>query len=125
MTSLQALSDLAAAQLRDALAAFVARDAEAALEIRRRDETIDELHTAIFRDLVSRMGAEPSQVIGFVHLLFCAKNIERIGDHATHVAEAAYLRATGHLPESDRKRLDESSTTSRATLTPDEPVRRP
>ena len=125
MASLQRLSDLAATQLKDALAAFVARDAEASLEIRRRDETIDELHTAIFRDLVSRMGADPSQVIGFVHLLFCAKNIERIGDHATHVAEAAYLRATGHLPESERKRLDESSTTSRAALTPDEPVRRP
>ena len=64
----------------------------------------------VFRDLVSRMGADPSQVIGFVHLLFCAKNIERIGDHATHIAEAAYVTATGHRPEAERRRLDQSSS---------------
>jgi len=91
-------------------ATFIARDAEEALLVRQNDEAIDELHSVIFRDLVSRMSPEQSHVIGFVHLLFCAKNIERIGDHATHIAEAAYLKATGHRPESERRKLDESST---------------
>lgn len=108
--SLEALSTLASEQLRRALATFVSRDAEEALTVRQNDEAIDQMHTVIFRDLVSRMGADPTQVVGFVHLLFCAKNIERIGDHATHIAEAAYLKATGHRPEAERRKLDESSS---------------
>lgn len=108
--SLEALAALASEQLRRALATFVARDADEALLVRQNDEAIDEMHTVIFRDLVSRMGGDPTQVVGFVHLLFCAKNIERIGDHATHIAEAAYLKATGHRPEAERRRLDESSS---------------
>lgn len=108
--SLRNLALQASEQLRKALAAFVARDAEAALAIRQHDETIDELHTTVFRDLVARMGSEQAHVIGFVHLLFCAKNIERIGDHATHIAEAAYLRATGEHLHIERRRLDDSST---------------
>jgi phosphate transport system protein len=114
--SLEALSALASEQLRRALATFVSCDAEEALAVRQNDEAIDQMHTAIFRDLVSRMGADQSQVVGFVHLLFCAKNIERIGDHATHIAEAAYLKATGHRPEIERRRLDESSTITGHTL---------
>lgn len=107
--SLEKLASLASEQLKRALATFIARDAEEALLVRQNDEAIDELHSVIFRDLVSRMSPEQSHVIGFVHLLFCAKNIERIGDHATHIAEAAYLKATGRRPESERRKLDESS----------------
>lgn len=101
---------LAAEQLRRAVATFVAGDADEALAVRREDESIDQLHTALFRELVARMGADPSQVLAFVHLLFCAKNIERVGDHAAHVAEAAYVKATGQQPDTERRRLDESSS---------------
>ena len=101
---------LAAEQLRRAVATFVAGDADEALAVRREDESIDRLHTALFRELVARMGADPSQVLALVHLLFCAKNIERVGDHATHVAEAAYVKATGRQPDTERRRLDESSS---------------
>ena len=87
-----------------------ARDADEALLVRQNDEAIDQLHAMIFRDLVSQMDAEKSRVIGFVHVLFCAKNIERIGDHAAHIAEAAYLRATGKRPDAERRRLDDSSS---------------
>jgi phosphate transport system protein len=107
---MEEMAGLATSQLRRALATFAARDAEEALAVRQQDESIDELHTAIFRDLVTRMGADTSQVIAFVHLLFCAKNIERVGDHAAHVAEAAYVKATGHQPDTERRRLDESSS---------------
>lgn len=116
VTRMDEMAALAAEQLRRALATFAARDAEEALAVRRQDEAIDELHTAIFRDLVARMGTETAQVIGFVHLLFCAKNIERVGDHAAHVAEAAYVKATGRQPEAERRRLDESSSITGHTL---------
>ena len=110
VTRMDEMAELAAEQLRRALTTFSSRDAAEALAVRQQDESVDELHTAIFRDVVARMGADPSQVIAFVHLLFCAKNIERVGDHAAHVAEAAYIKATGHEPETERRRLDQSST---------------
>lgn len=99
---------LAYEHLRDALATYNTRDAQRALVVRQQDEKVDEQYTAIFRDIVSRLGADQTQVIGFVHLLFCAKNIERIGDHATRIAEAAYRAATGQQPEPERRRLDQS-----------------
>lgn len=110
VTRMEEMAGLASSQLRRAMATFAESDAEGALTVRQEDESIDELHTTIFRDLVARMGADPSQVIAFVHLLFCAKNIERVGDHAAHVAEAAYVKATGNQPDTERRRLDESSS---------------
>ncbi len=110
VTRLDRLAGLASEHLKAALETFIARDAERALIVRTQDEVIDALYTEVFTDLVSRLTADPTQAIGFVHLLFCAKNIERIGDHATHIAEAAYFVATGHRPEPERRRMDESST---------------
>jgi phosphate transport system protein len=110
VTRMEEMAGLASNQLRRALATFATSDAEEALAVRQEDESIDELHTTIFRDLVARMGADSSQVIAYVHLLFCAKNIERVGDHAAHVAEAAYVKATGNQPDTERRRLDESSS---------------
>jgi phosphate transport system protein len=107
---LHALAEAASNQLRAALAAYLQRDADQALAARQQDEALDVLHTQVFRDLVSKTQGDHAQVVGFVHLLFCAKNIERVGDHAAHVAEAAYILATGHAPESERRRADESST---------------
>jgi phosphate transport system protein len=107
---LDRLATLASDHLKGALDTFVGRDAEQALIVRQQDEKIDALYTEIFKDLVGQLSIDPTQTIGFVHLLFCAKNIERIGDHATHIAEAAYLIATGHRPEPERQRLDTSST---------------
>lgn len=114
----QELASLAAEQLTGALDTFFARDAEGALAVRRQDERIDQLHTALFAALVARLSADPPQAVGLVHLLFCAKNIERIGDHATHIAEAAYQIATGHKPELERRKLDESSTIGSTTPQP-------
>lgn len=112
MARLQEFGDAASEQLRAALLAYSQRNAEQALAARDRDETLDQLHTKLFRELVSRTAGDHASIVGFVHLLFCAKNIERIGDHAAHIAEAAYLRATGHPPKTERRRLDESSTLS-------------
>jgi phosphate transport system protein len=106
---LKEFADAAAEQLRLGLSAYVHHNAPQALAVRSNDEELDRLHTQLFRELVSRTSGDEEQVIGFVHLLFCAKNIERIGDHAAHIAEAAYLLATGHPPETERRRMDESS----------------
>src|ERR1019366_6428185 len=113
---LDRLATLASDHLKGALDTFVARDAEQALIVRQQDEKIDALYTEIFKDLVGQLSIDPTQTIGFVHLLFCAKNIERIGDHGTHIAEAAYLIATGHRPEAERQRLDTSSTLTSGDL---------
>ena len=99
-------------QLDAALNSLVMRDAEQALLARQQDELIDALHSRLFQDLVSRVGPDPSQTVAYVHLLFCAKNIERIGDHAAHVAEASYLISTGRHPDQERRKLDDSSTTT-------------
>ncbi len=101
---LDRLAGLALEHLKSALETFTARDAEKALIVRRQDEEIDALYTEVFQDLVDKLSIDPTQTIGFVHLLFCAKNIERIGDHATHIAEAAYLIATGRRAEPERQR---------------------
>jgi len=91
------------------LDAYVSRNAEQALIIRQQDDAIDELHTALFKKILVRMTADQAHVVGFVHLLFCAKNIERVGDHAANIAEAAYLAATGALPADERVTHDGSS----------------
>ena len=105
--SVDTLAGLTAEHLKSALETFVARDGERAVIVRQQDEKIDELYSSIFRELVGRLSADPTQAIGFVHLLFCAKNIERIGDHATHIAEAAYLIATGRRLEPEPERQDQ------------------
>jgi phosphate transport system protein len=110
VTDLQQLGDSASRQLRAALTAYAQRDAQQALAARDQDEALDQLHTQVFRELVSRTQGDQTQVVGFVHLLFCAKNIERVGDHAAHIAEAAYILATGRQPDTERRRLDESSS---------------
>ncbi len=110
VTSMDQLAALASRHLEAALQTFFTRDAARAMLVREQDEEIDTLHTALFGNLVARLSADPAQAVGLVHLLFCAKNVERIGDHAAHIAEAAYQIATGRLPEAERRRLDQSST---------------
>lgn len=112
--ALKVLAEMASAQLDQALNSYLERNADLALVIRDQDEQVDMLHSRVFRTIVDRMTQDNGQVLGLVHLLFCAKNIERIGDHATHIAEAAYLTATGHRPSSERPRGDLSSTMTAA-----------
>jgi phosphate transport system protein len=116
---LQQLSSLASEQLKGSLESYMERDAEKALIMRQRDEEIDILHTDIFREITARMATDKSCVVDLVHILFCAKNIERIGDHATHVAEAAYFAVTGKEPSLERRRLDNSSLLKKSDALPD------
>ena len=87
----RAVSDL----VRAALDAYAARDAEAAVEVCRADRQVDDYYNTLFRTLLTYMMENPSVITPSAHLLFIAKNLERIGDHATNVAEMVYFAATG------------------------------
>jgi len=91
-------------QLSEALDAFTSRDVEAAVAIWRRDVEIDELYNALFRELVTYMMEDPRTITVGSHYLFIAKNLERIGDHATHVAELTHYLVKGTALGIDRHR---------------------
>jgi len=91
-------------QLSEALDAFTSRDVEAAVAIWRRDVEIDELYNALFRELVTYMMEDPRTITVGSHYLFIAKNLERIGDHATHVAELTHYLVKGTALGIDRAR---------------------
>ncbi len=81
--------------IRDALDAFVDRDAEKAVAVCQRDAAVDDFYNSLFRSLLTFMMENPHHITPSAHLLFIAKNLERIGDHATNVAEMVYFSATG------------------------------
>ena len=100
---LPAMAQIAGEMVADALNAFAARNAMLAEAVIERDAVVDSFYNSIFRTLVTYMVENPKTVSECAHLLFVAKNIERIGDHATNVAEMVYYAATGnYLPERER-----------------------
>jgi len=103
LSILPAMAGLAISMVHDVLDAFAARDAEAALDVCRRDRQVDDFYDSLFRVLVTHMMENPKTIGQMAHLLFIAKNLERVGDHATNVAEMVYFAATGHhMVERDR-----------------------
>ena len=103
LSTIPAMAKLAAEMVHDVLDAFAARDAAAAIEICARDRTLDDFYDSLFRTLVTYMVENPRTIGQCAHLLFVAKNLERIGDHATNVAEMIYFAATG-TQMTDRER---------------------
>jgi phosphate transport system protein len=105
---LEALSNLALTQLKDVLDVYASRRVEDLVKIRDRDEEIDAVYTSLFRELLTYMMEDPRNISACTHLLFCAKNIERIGDHATNIAETVFHIATGAQLPPDRPKVDQS-----------------
>ena len=103
--------------IKDTLDAYVERDAERAVEAWRRDEEVDEMYTSLFRELLTYMMEDPRNITPCTHLLFIAKNIERIGDHATNIAEIVHYLVLGQQIDRARPKGD---TTSFTVVTPDE-----
>ena len=95
MSILPAMAQAASAQVHKALDAFAARDPEAALTVCADDRIVDDFYNSLFRALLTYMIENPHTIGASTHLLFIAKNLERIGDHATNVAEMVYFAATG------------------------------
>jgi phosphate transport system protein len=103
LTLLPAMGEVAGEMVHDVLTAYAARDPELAREVIATDAKVDAFYNSIFRNLVSYMVENPSTISSAAQLLFVARNIERIGDHATNVAEMVHFAATGtYPPDSDR-----------------------
>ena len=97
------MARIATEMVHDVLTAFVERDAEAAVRVCERDRAVDDFYNSIFRTLLTFMMENPGNISQSTHLLFIAKNIERVGDHATNIAEMVYYAATGqHLADRPR-----------------------
>ena len=95
------MADLILRQLKAALDAYATRNGVAAVEVCNSDEEIDALYTSLFRELLTYMMEDPRNITQCTNLLFCAKNLERTGDHATNIAEHAYYLETGRHLSSD------------------------
>ena len=95
LTLLPAMAEIAGGMVHDVLTAYAARDAALAKEVVVRDDKVDAFYDSIFRNLLSHMMENPATISSAAQLLFVARNIERIGDHATNIAEMVYYAATG------------------------------
>ncbi len=100
---------LCQAMIKDVLDAYVERDADKALAVWLRDEELDEMYTSLFRELLTYMIEDPRNITACTHLLFIAKNLERIGDHTTNVAETLYFLVHGTPLAQVRPKGDRSS----------------
>jgi phosphate transport system protein len=109
VAGVQHMSDLVAEQLKDVLDAFTEGDVDKALDVWQRDGAIDALHTSLFRELLTYMMEDPRNITFCTHLLFCAKNIERIGDHTTNIAETIHYLVTGQTLQAERPKNDRTS----------------
>jgi phosphate transport system protein len=98
LTLIPAMGELAAEMVHDVLTAYAARDPELAREVIERDAKVDAYYDSIFRNLVSFMVENPATISSAAHLLFIARNLERIGDHATNIAEMVHYSAVGTYP---------------------------
>ena len=103
---------LAQRQLKHVLDAYSNREAQAAMEVWRDDEEIDAMYNSVFRELLTYMMEDPRTIGVSTHLLFVAKNIERIGDHATNIAETVSYLVTGEWVSDERPKSDTTSTTT-------------
>ncbi|GEO80843.1 phosphate signaling complex protein PhoU [Pararhodospirillum oryzae] len=104
------MGDLVIGMLDDALRAFRDPDPALAALVRERDEEVDALHASLFRELLTYMMEDPRTITACTHLMFVSKNLERIGDQATNIAEAAHYRATGCILSGERPKGDTSSS---------------
>ncbi len=110
MTGLRHMGELALGQLKQVLDAYAQRDAERALAVWRSDEQIDFMYNSLFRELLTYMMEDPRNIGLSTHLLFGAKNIERVGDHTTNIAETIHYLVRGVNIADDRPKSDETSS---------------
>ena len=103
------MNEFATELMKDVLDAFAQRDVDRALDVWERDAELDALEDSVFRDLLTHMMEDPRNITSCTHLLFIAKNIERIGDHATNIAETVYYMVVGETLSATRPKGDSTS----------------
>jgi phosphate transport system protein len=111
MSGLRHMVEQALRQLKEVLDAYAERNSELALNVWRSDEQIDAMYNSVFRELLTYMMEDPRNIGICTHLLFGAKNLERIGDHTTNVAETVYYLVHGISIADDRPKGDKTSST--------------
>src|SRR6478736_2916257 len=104
------MADLVLSQIKDVLDAYTRRDVEKALAVWRGDEEVDAVNNSLFRELLTYMMEDPRNISLCIHLLFCAKNIERMGDHATNIAETVYYIVEGRPLADERPKGDNTAS---------------
>ncbi|HKH96743.1 MAG TPA: phosphate signaling complex protein PhoU, partial [Beijerinckiaceae bacterium] len=109
VVGLRHMNDLVLGQLKDVLDAYAQKDTDKAVDVWKRDGAIDSLYTSLFRELLTYMMEDPRNISFCTHLLFCAKNIERIGDHTTNIAETIHYLVKGEPLAAERPKDDRSS----------------
>ncbi|MBY6200296.1 phosphate signaling complex protein PhoU [Maritalea mobilis] len=92
--------------LKDVLDAYIQQDADKAQDVRERDIEVDQMYSALFREYLTFMMEDPRNITTCMHLHFMAKNIERMGDHATSIAEQVMYLVTGELPDDERPKAN-------------------
>ncbi|HVW55615.1 MAG TPA: phosphate signaling complex protein PhoU [Rhizobiaceae bacterium] len=107
--SIETMAEMVLTQAAGVIAHYERKDVEGLREMRAEDEKIDIQYTAIFRELLTYMMEDPRNITACTHLLFCAKNLERIGDHVTNIAENAYYVITGSQLPPYRPKQDETT----------------
>jgi phosphate transport system protein len=110
MRGVEHMADLVLAQIKDVLDSFARRDVAKAIAVWRGDEEIDAVNNSLFRELLTYMMEDPRNISLCIHLLFCAKNIERMGDHATNIAETVYYIAEGRPLADERPKADDTTS---------------
>ena len=106
---LEHMTDLVQTQVKSVLDAYAAHDLPAAMAVWKGDEEVDAICTSLFRELLTYMMEDPRNISFCIYLMFCAKNIERIGDHATNIAETVYFMVVGEPLRSARPKGDSTS----------------
>jgi phosphate transport system protein len=109
LSGLRRMSRQVELMLKDVLDAYIQRDADLAADVRERDVEVDQMYSALFREYLTFMMEDPRNITACMHLHFMAKNIERMGDHVTTIAEQVIYLATGQYPDDEREKADRSS----------------
>jgi phosphate transport system protein len=112
MRGVEHMTEMVLAQIKDVLDAYARRNIDKAVQVWRSDGEIDAVNNSLFRELLTYMMEDPRNISVCIHLLFCAKNIERMGDHATNVAETIYYMVEGQMLTDERPKSDTTSSTA-------------
>jgi phosphate transport system protein len=111
--SIRRMAKAVEGMLKDALDAYIQRDAELAMDVISRDEDVDQMYNALFRQFLTYMMEDQSNITACMHLHFIAKNVERMGDHVTSIAEQTVYLVTGEHPDDARPKADQTSILSK------------
>jgi phosphate transport system protein len=111
VSAIPRMGEMVRRMIDDTLTAYAKEDADLAYDVWKRDQEVDQLYSSMFRELLTFMMEDPRSITSCTHLIFMAKNIERIGDHMTNIAEIIIYQVTGKMPTQPRPKGDKTSVT--------------